>query len=82
MSKQEVISFEQFQDIYKALGVKESLDSQFLLMFIKMPWKARRASMKPPARRVVPVNPIALISYIVNEHGYYLDIHPDAARRR
>ena len=30
--------------------------------------------------RVVPVNPIALILYIVNEHGYYLDIHPEIAQ--
>ena len=81
MSKQEVISFEQFQDIYKALGVKESLDSQFLYDVYQNAMEgAKSIDEANLLGRVVPVNPIALILYIVNEHGYYLDIHPDAAQ--
>ncbi len=81
MSKQEVISFEQFQDIYKALGVKESLDSQFLYDAYQNAMEgAKSIDEANLLGRVVPVNPIALILYIVNEHGYYLDIHPDAAQ--
>lgn len=81
MSKQEVISFEQFQDIYKALGVKESLDYQFLYDVYQNAMEgAKSIDEANLLGRVVPVNPIALILYIVNEHGYYLDIHPDAAQ--
>ena len=81
MSKQEVISFEQFQDIYRALGVKESLDSQFLYDVYQNAMEgAKSIDEANLLGRVVPVNPIALILYIVNEHGYYLDIHPDAAQ--
>lgn len=81
MSKQEVLSFEQFQDIYKALGVKESLDSQFLYDVYQNAMEgAKSIDEANLLGRVVPVNPIALILYIVNEHGYYLDIHPDAAQ--
>ena len=81
MSKQEVISFEQFQDIYKALGVKESLDSQLLYDVYQNAMEgAKSIDEANLLGRVVPVNPIALILYIVNEHGYYLDIHPDAAQ--
>ena len=81
MSKQEAISFEQFQDIYKALGVKESLDSQFLYDVYQNAMEgAKSIDEANLLGRVVPVNPIALILYIVNEHGYYLDIHPDAAQ--
>ena len=81
MSKQEVISFEQFQDIYKALGVKESLDSQFLYDVYQNAMEgAKSIDEANLLGRVVPVNPIALTLYIVNEHGYYLDIHPDAAQ--
>ena len=81
MSKQEVISFEQFQDIYKALGVKESLDSHFLYDVYQNAMEgAKSIDEANLLGRVVPVNPIALILYIVNEHGYYLDIHPDAAQ--
>lgn len=81
MSKQEVISFEQFQDIYKALGVKESLDSQFLYDVYQNAMEgAKSIDEANLLGRVVPVNPIALILYIVNEHGYYLDIHPDTAQ--
>ena len=81
MSKQEVISFEQFQDIYKALGVKESLDSQFLYDVYQNAMEgAKSIDEANLLGRVVPVNPIALILYIVNEHCYYLDIHPDAAQ--
>ena len=81
MSKQEVLSFEQFQDIYRALGVKESLDSQFLYDVYQNAMEgAKSIDEANLLGRVVPVNPIALILYIVNEHGYYLDIHPDAAQ--
>ncbi|HPY37982.1 MAG TPA: DUF5677 domain-containing protein [Bacilli bacterium] len=81
MSKQEVLSFEQFQDIYKALGVKESLDSHFLYDVYQNAMEgAKSIDEANLLGRVVPVNPIALILYIVNEHGYYLDIHPDAAQ--
>ncbi|NLB39902.1 MAG: hypothetical protein GX812_00890 [Erysipelotrichaceae bacterium] len=81
MSKQEVISFEQFQDIYKALGVKESLDSQFLYDVYQNAMEgAKSIDEANLLGRVVPVNPIALILYIVNEHGYYLDIHPEIAQ--
>jgi len=81
MSKQEVISFEQFQDIYRALGVKESLDSQFLYDVYQNAMEgAKSIDEANLLGRVVPVNPITLILYIVNEHGYYLDIHPDAAQ--
>ena len=81
MSKQEVISFEQFQDIYKALGVKESLDSQFLYDAYQNAMEgAKSIDEANLLGRVVPVNPIALILYIVNEHGYYLDIHPEIAQ--
>ena len=81
MSKQEVLSFEQFQDIYRALGVKESLDSQFLYDAYQNAMEgAKSIDEANLLGRVVPVNPIALILYIVNEHGYYLDIHPDAAQ--
>lgn len=81
MSKQEVISFEQFQDIYKALGVKESLDSQFLYDVYQNAMEgAKSIDEANLLGRVVPVNPIALTLYIVNEHGYYLDIHPEIAQ--
>lgn len=79
MAKQEVLSFEQFNEVYKILGVKESLDEHFLFEVYQNAMEgAKGIDEANLLGRVVPINPVALILYIVNEHGYYLDSHPDA----
>lgn len=73
------LNIEQFKEIYVALGVKESLDMPFLFDAYQNAIEGAKGIAEANLLgRVVPINPISLILYLVNEHGYYLESHPDA----
>ena len=78
MAENPVLTFEQFSEIYQALGVKEMLDKSLLFEAYENAVEGAKSIAEANLLgRVVPINPISLILYIVNEHGYYLDSHKD-----
>jgi len=79
MSEKQILSNEQFKEIYHALGVKSTLNFDFLYQaYVHAMEGAKSIAEANLFGRVVPINPISLILYLVNEHGYFLDSHPDA----
>ncbi len=81
MAKQGTLTFEQFGEVSKIIGVKENLDGRFLYEIYQNAMEgAKGIDEANLLGRVVPINPVSLILYIVNEHGYYLDSHPNISQ--
>ncbi|NMV82537.1 MAG: hypothetical protein GX816_03185, partial [Erysipelotrichia bacterium] len=79
MSEKQILSNEQFKEVYNALGVKNTLNSDFLYQaYVNAMEGAKTIAEANLFGRMVPINPVSLILYLVNEHGYFLDSHPDA----
>ena len=69
MAENPVLTFEQFSEIYQALGVKEMLDKSLLFEAYENAVEGAKSIAEANLLgRVVPINPISLILYIVNEH--------------
>jgi len=78
MIDRSALTIEQFKEIYVALGVKESLDLPFLFDAYENAIEGAKGIAEANLfGKVVPLNPISLILYLVNEHGYYLESHPN-----
>lgn len=78
MNDKPTLTREQFNEVCNALGVRPNLDISFLFDAYENAIEGAKGIAEANLLgRVVPLNPISLILYIVNEHGYYLESHPD-----
>jgi hypothetical protein len=78
MKKNEQLTSEQFAEIYRALGVKEALDMAFLYEAYQNTMEGAEGIAEANLLgRVVPINPVSLILYLINEHGYFLEAHKE-----
>jgi len=78
MNDKPTLTQEQFTEVCNALGVRPNLDISFLFDAYENAIEGAKGIAEANLLgRVVPLNPISLILYIVNEHGYYLESHPD-----
>lgn len=79
MSEKPNLSNEQFVEVCNILGVRSNLDLSFLFDAYENAIEGAKGIAEANILgRVVPLNPISLILYLVNEHGYYLESHPEA----
>ncbi|NCA97635.1 MAG: hypothetical protein EOM77_05660, partial [Bacteroidia bacterium] len=79
MSEKPNLSNEQFVEVCNILGVRSNLDLSFLFDAYENAIEGAKGIAEANLLgRVVPLNPISLILYLVNEHGYYLESHPEA----
>lgn len=78
MNDKPTLTQEQFTEVCNALGVRPNLNISFLFDAYENAIEGAKGIAEANLLgRVVPLNPISLILYIVNEHGYYLESHPD-----
>jgi len=78
MAKDTVLTEVQFAEIYRVLGVRETLDMPFLYDAYQNAMEGAKGIAEANLLgRVVPINPVSLILYLINEHGYFLDSHPE-----
>jgi len=78
MAENNVVTLENFTRLLKELKAPSSLDVPFLYQcFLDASESASSLKKESPIIAAMPVNPIQLILYIINEHQFYLLSHPE-----
>lgn len=70
------LNYEQFLSIYKQLQVSPKIDPEVVFEAYDFAYEgAQDLGSSNILGRVVPVNPVSLMLYLVNEFGFYLESH-------
>ncbi len=71
-----VLSKEQFHNVYTSLRVNPKLDENIVFEIYEYSMSgAETLNESNLFGKIVPINPLSLILYIINEYGFYLDSH-------
>lgn len=74
-----MLTREQFDNVYSNLNINPALDRDFIYScFEYASQSAKELCDKNLFGKAVPVNPVVLILYIVNEYSYFLELDPNA----
>jgi hypothetical protein len=78
MNKSEVMPKEEFLKLLQSLSLPDQYDRDFLYMCYSDAVSGMKDLKESNAAIAsIPVNPVQLILYIVNEHAFYLLVHPE-----